>query len=110
MRKMEEGRQLSAVAWLVLAAAFIVMAGQFAVAKHGLSAGLTAYDIVALRFLGDAIPAAAILVRRGPKVWAAWAMVAVPSSHSSPEALTRFSYMSRFGSRPRPMVRCSFLA
>jgi len=65
MRKMDETNQCSAVAWLALVAAFIVMAGQFAVAKHGLSAGLTAYDIVALRFLGAAIAAAAILVRRG---------------------------------------------
>jgi drug/metabolite transporter (DMT)-like permease len=65
MRKMDETNQRSAVAWLALVAAFIVMAGQFAVAKHGLSAGLTAYDIVALRFLGAAIAAAAILVRRG---------------------------------------------
>ena len=65
MRKMDETNQRSAVAWLALVAAFIVMAGQFAVAKHGLSVGLTAYDIVALRFLGAAIAAAAILVRRG---------------------------------------------
>src|SRR2546425_1602353 len=43
------------------------MAGQFAVAKRGLSAGLTAYDIVALRFLGAAIPAAVILLRRGAR-------------------------------------------
>ncbi len=64
---MNATRQLSAAAWLALATAFIVMAGQFAVAKRGLSAGLTAYDIVALRFLGAAIPAAVILLRRGAR-------------------------------------------
>lgn len=42
MRKVDETRQLSAATWLALAAAFLVMAGQFAVAKRGLSAGLTA--------------------------------------------------------------------
>jgi drug/metabolite transporter (DMT)-like permease len=65
MRTADDTRELSAAAWVALAAAFLVMAGQFAVAKRGLSTGLTAYDIVALRFVGAAIPAAVILGRRG---------------------------------------------
>src|SRR5712692_4158732 len=65
MRTVDETRQLSATAGFELKTAFLVMAGQFAVAKRGLSAGLTAYDIVALRFVGAAIPAAVILWRRG---------------------------------------------
>ncbi len=44
MRTADDTRELSAAAWVALAAAFLVMAGQFAVAKRGLSAGLTAYD------------------------------------------------------------------
>ena len=77
-------------------AAFLVMAGQFAVAKRGLSTGLTAYNIVAFRFVGAAA---------GPEIWAALAMAAVRFSHSSPEALMHFSCISRSGSRPPPMVR-----
>lgn len=65
MRKADDSRQRSASAWLALAGAFLVMGGQFAVAKRGLSAGLTAYDIVALRFAGASVPAAVILLRRG---------------------------------------------
>jgi drug/metabolite transporter (DMT)-like permease len=53
------------MAWLVLAGAFLVMGGQFAVAKRGLAAGLTPYDIVALRFVGAALPALAVLLWRG---------------------------------------------
>jgi drug/metabolite transporter (DMT)-like permease len=53
------------MAWLALAGAVVVMGGQFAVAKRGLAAGLTAYDIVALRFVGAAITAAVILAWRG---------------------------------------------
>ena len=52
-------------AWLALAAAFLVMGGQFAVAKRGLQAGLTSWDIVALRFAGAALPGLAILWWRG---------------------------------------------
>jgi drug/metabolite transporter (DMT)-like permease len=67
MRKVDETRQLSAVAWSALAVACLVMAGQYAVAKRGLSIGLNAYDIVALRFVGAAIPATAILAWRGAR-------------------------------------------
>jgi drug/metabolite transporter (DMT)-like permease len=52
-------------AWAALAAAFLVMGGQFAVAKRGLQAGLTSWDIVALRFVGAALPGVAILLWRG---------------------------------------------
>ena len=52
-------------AWLALAAAFLVMGGQFAVAKRGLQAGLTSWDIVALRFAGAALPGLVILWWRG---------------------------------------------
>ena len=52
-------------AWLALGAAFLVMGGQFAVAKRGLQAGLTPWDIVALRFVGAALPGAALLLWRG---------------------------------------------
>jgi drug/metabolite transporter (DMT)-like permease len=65
MRTGKGAGRRSAEAWLALAGAFLVMAGQFAVAKRGLSAGLTAYDIAALRFVGAALPAALILMRRG---------------------------------------------
>jgi len=41
------------------------MGGQFAVAKRGLAAGLTAYDIVALRFAGASVVAVLVLRRRG---------------------------------------------
>src|SRR5437899_1518032 len=41
------------------------MGGQFAVARRGLAAGLTAHDIVALRFVGSALPAVGILLRSG---------------------------------------------
>ncbi len=65
MGGVDRGRRRLVEAWLALGGAFLVMAGQFAVAKRGLSAGLTAYDIVALRFAGAALPAALILLRRG---------------------------------------------
>ena len=55
------------VAWLVLAAAFVVMGGQFAVGKLGLAAGLTPHDIVALRFAGAALVAVPVVLRRGPR-------------------------------------------
>jgi drug/metabolite transporter (DMT)-like permease len=65
MPGVRDGRHGEAGAWLALAGAVVVMGGQFAVAKRGLAAGLSAYDIVALRFLGAAVVAAAILWRRG---------------------------------------------
>jgi drug/metabolite transporter (DMT)-like permease len=52
-------------AWAALAAAFLVMGAQFAVAKRGLQAGLTSWDIVALRFAGAALPGVVILLWRG---------------------------------------------
>ena len=52
-------------AWLALMGAFLVMGGQFAVARRGLAEGLTAYDLVALRFAGAALPAVAVLLWRG---------------------------------------------
>jgi drug/metabolite transporter (DMT)-like permease len=56
-------------AWMALAAALLVMGGQFAVAKRGLAAGLGSYDIVALRFAGAALPALAVLLwRHGERV------------------------------------------
>lgn len=41
------------------------MGGQFAVGKLGFAAGLTPYDIVALRFLGAAVVAVPVMLRRG---------------------------------------------
>ena len=58
-------RHGESIAWLAMGLAFIVMGGQFAVAKRGLAAGLTAYDIVALRFIGAALVAAPVLLHRG---------------------------------------------
>lgn len=55
----------STMAWLALAGAIVVMGGQFAVAKRGLAAGLTAYDIVALRFIGASVVAFAVLAHLG---------------------------------------------
>jgi drug/metabolite transporter (DMT)-like permease len=54
-------------AWLALAASFVVMGGQFAVGKLGLQAGLSAYDLVALRFIFAAAALAPVLGWRGWK-------------------------------------------
>jgi drug/metabolite transporter (DMT)-like permease len=51
--------------WLVLSAVFAVMGGQFAVGKLGLAAGLTAYDLVALRYVFAAVALAPVLFTRG---------------------------------------------
>jgi drug/metabolite transporter (DMT)-like permease len=51
--------------WLILGAAYLVMGGQFAVAKLGLAAGLTAHDLVALRFVFAAAALAPVLFARG---------------------------------------------
>ena len=47
-------------AWLVLAGAFLIMGGQFAVGKLGLAAGLSAYDLAALRFIFAAVALAPV--------------------------------------------------
>lgn len=65
MGNADDSRPRSRSAWLALAGAVLVMGGQFAVAKRGFAAGLTAYDIVALRFAAASVPAAAILMQRG---------------------------------------------
>jgi len=54
-----------AVAWAILLAAMVVMGGQFAVGKLGFASGLTAYDIVALRFVGAAAVALPVVLHRG---------------------------------------------
>ncbi len=110
MRTADDTRELSPAAWLALAAAFVVMAGQFAVAKRGLSTGLTAYDIVALRFVGAAIPAAVILGRRGVRDLAGvgygrGAFLALIAG--SPYALLMYLAL-RDGARDRPRRRIAF--
>src|SRR5580693_818706 len=45
------------------------MGGQFAVAKLGLAAGLTAYDLVALRFIFAALALAPVLLKWGRTGW-----------------------------------------
>lgn len=57
----------AALAWAILLAAMVMMGGQFAVGKLGFAAGLTPYDIVALRFVGAAVVALPVVLRRG--VW-----------------------------------------
>ena len=59
-------------AWAILFAALVVMGGQFAVGKLGFAAGLTPYDLVALRFLGAAIVALPVVLRRGCGRWPEW--------------------------------------
>lgn len=65
MGRTDDSRQRSASAWLALGGAILVMGGQFAVAKRGFAAGLTAYDLVALRVAGASVPATVILLWRG---------------------------------------------
>ena len=48
-------------AWLAMSAAFLIMGGQFAVGKLGLRAGLSAYDLVALRYVFAALALAPVL-------------------------------------------------
>ena len=52
-------------AWLALAASFVIMGGQFAVGKLGLQAGMSAYDLVALRFIFAAAALAPVLCMGG---------------------------------------------
>ena len=60
------------LAWAILLAALVVMGGQFAVGKLGFAAGLTPYDLVALRFVGAAVVALPVVLRRG-----AWSLAGV---------------------------------
>ena len=55
--------------WLVLCAVFLVMGGQFAVGKVGLSAGLSAADLVALRFCFAAVALAPMWMAQGRRAW-----------------------------------------
>jgi len=52
-------------AWLALAASFVIMGGQFAVGKLGLQAGMSTYDLVALRFIFAAAALAPVLCMGG---------------------------------------------
>jgi drug/metabolite transporter (DMT)-like permease len=84
-------------AWLALAFTFVVMGGQFAVGKLGLRAGLTAYDIVALRVMFAALPLLPWLLARGFKSAAGvgWGRaIALALIAGSPYALLMFGALS----------------